>query len=187
MDGQFRLLKSHSRLLAKGVWYEWRKKLMQGVRAIMEKNLKGLLEDEESVERVEKRLSGTFDRISKKHADLKEKLAVAKQRKNAIEASDKTESASARNEMESLAAELQLKKKHMGELSFEVAQMHTKLAKKEADCNSLKGVISDARRIQRENRGHDYEEIAEFKGEKFGSSTNIRKMQGARDYWRLEH
>lgn len=187
MDGQFRLLKSHSRLLAKGVWYEWRKKLMQGVSAIMEKNLKGLLEDEESVERVEKRLSGTFDRISKKHADLKEKLAVAKQRKNAIEASDKTESASARNEMESLAAELQLKKKHMGELSFEVAQMHTKLAKTEADCNSLKGVISDARRIQRENRGHDYEEIAEFKGEKFGSSTNIRKMQGARDYWRLEH
>ena len=43
MDSQFKLLKTYARHQAKAVWYDWRQKLLTGVKDSLSKNHAGLI------------------------------------------------------------------------------------------------------------------------------------------------
>lgn len=38
MDKQFKIIKAYARIQAKGVWYSWREKLLEGVETIFQTN-----------------------------------------------------------------------------------------------------------------------------------------------------
>ncbi|KAG5513464.1 hypothetical protein PMAC_000895 [Pneumocystis sp. 'macacae'] len=91
MDGQFKLLKNYSRLYAKGVWYEWRDKLLLGLEEGLQKNLEGLKKDELVINEAKLALNACFPLIKLKFESLKGKLNHLKMIKEEINQCDQKE------------------------------------------------------------------------------------------------
>lgn len=51
MDNQLKNVKTHSRLLSKGMWYEWRSTLLETVKDELVRSAEGMINDEEILDK----------------------------------------------------------------------------------------------------------------------------------------
>ncbi|KAB8259662.1 hypothetical protein BDV32DRAFT_159211 [Aspergillus pseudonomiae] len=163
MDNQFRNVKTHARFLSKATWYEWRMKLLEGLKDGLNRHVEEMRGDDELLSKYETLLSGVVPALVEKHSSLEEQATSLQQLTDEIENCDQDELRDAREKLFSIEEEIASKKKLLEELQAE-AQEKTNTIETGAELKAeYLGQIQEAERVKEECRGWSAKEISELK------------------------
>jgi kinetochore protein Spc7/SPC105 len=164
MDNQFKNVKTHARLLSKAMWYEWRMKLLDGLKAGLDKTRDGLLNDEELLQQQQHLLDSVlppllnnFENLSIEEADLQ---AAAADLANC----DQEELDDARHRLVSLDADVESKKQVIRNLRAQMKENEIRMQKASTTKESYLDDIRASEKIREECRGWTGTEILALKG-----------------------
>ena len=165
MDNQFKNVKTHARLLSKAMWYEWRMKLLDGLKEGLLKIGEGMDQDGQSLTQQEQLLQPILPGLIQKHEQLESQVQVTQAHADELADCDQDELLEARECLLSIEQELEAKQKLVEEL-------HTQLREKE---NILVDVverkqecinhIKEAEKIRWDCRGWSSKEVLALQGE----------------------
>lgn len=163
MDTQFKNVKTHARFVAKGIWYEWRMKLLDSVRTALQDNLKGLKEDEEVL--AEARAAGDkiLPGITGRFEAAKNKLNALREVKRRVESDDQEQLAAARANLQSVREKIEAAKSKLAAGRSELDSLDAQLAERQLQKETLQGCIEEAERVKEMNRGWSEEEVGSWK------------------------
>ena len=164
MDNQFKNVKTHARLLSKAMWYEWRMKLLDGLREGLCKVSEGMDADDESLARQEELLApitpglvDEHDRLVKEHANLTEQAAE-------LANCDQAELDDARERVVKAEQEIEEKRQLLAHMQAQTQAKETGLAQAAERKSMYLEEIREAERIREECRGWSAGEVSAFKG-----------------------
>ncbi|KAG4303876.1 hypothetical protein PORY_002730 [Pneumocystis oryctolagi] len=163
MDGQFKLLKNYSRLYAKGVWYEWRDKLLLGLKEGLQKNLEGLKKDESIINELKPVLNVHYPSIKCKFELLKEKLKHLKTIKEEIDQCDQKELKEVWSNISKINEELQNDAEKLENIKKNVHEIDDQLSRLSEKQIILNREIEDYKKTVEANRCLRQEEIEDIK------------------------
>ncbi|KAL3466449.1 hypothetical protein BJX64DRAFT_228845 [Aspergillus heterothallicus] len=163
MDNQFRNVKTHTRLLSKATWYEWRMKLLEGLKEGLDRHMEEMKGDDRLLSKHEVLLGNAVPTLATKHSYLKEEATRLQQLADELENCDQEELESARSRLLNLEEEIALKKKTLEELQYEV-QDKTATIETGAELKAeFTAQIQEAERVKEECRGWSAKEISDLK------------------------
>ena len=163
MDTQFKNVKTHARFLAKGIWYEWRMKLLEGVRAALEDNLKGLKDDETLLSEALAAGQKLLPEIISRFETARSKLDSMREMKRRIEADDKAQLAIARESLQSVQSRIEQTKAELAQRKKDLEKLDAQLSERELRKQTLQSCIEEAERVKEMNRGWSEEEVSIWK------------------------
>ena len=164
MDNQFRNVKTHSRLLSKATWYEWRMKLLEGLKEGLKRHVEEMRGDEELLAKHEVLIDGMLPQLIERHASLEEEATSLQQLADEMENCDQEELRSARAKLSDMETEIELKKQQLRELQEE-AQDRTSTVETATELKEeYTAQIKEAERVREECRGWSARDIRELKG-----------------------
>lgn len=173
MDNQFRNVKTHTRLLSKATWYEWRMKLLEGLKEGLDRHLEEMKGDDELLSKHEALFSDSVPALSTKHSSLEQEATHLQQLADELENCDQDELWAARGKLTDIEEEIESKKKLLQELQTEV-QDKTGTIETGAELKTeFTAQIQEAERVKEECRGWSAKEIRELKGMFCQSSTSF--------------
>lgn len=165
MDNQFRNVKTHARLLSKATWYEWRMKLLEGLKEGLHRNVKDMKADDEVLSKREELLNSAVPVLVEKHAALEQEANNLQQLVEEMESCDQDEMRGARATLSSVENEIEAKKREL-ELLQEEAQERTNAIEAGTEMrDEFMAQIQQAERVKEECRGWSARDINELKGE----------------------
>ncbi|KAK9478595.1 Spc7 kinetochore protein-domain-containing protein [Lipomyces japonicus] len=156
---QFKTIKNFARLKSKGVWYEWRSKLLDGVMSGLSKNLTSLQADLQSLTRFEQDLAPSLQDISSRHAELKSNLEALRQRRSEVNDCNKEELAAVRERVRLFEQETADKEAVKSGLLQEQSLTERSIQNSTLSIESTKNDITNAERLIEENKSVDSSEI----------------------------
>lgn len=163
MDNQFRNAKTHARLLSKATWYEWRMKLLEGLKEGLHRHVADMKADDELLSKREELLGSTVPPLVEKHASLEQEATNLQQLVEEMESCDQDELRRAREKLSSIENEIEARKRELGELQAEVQEKtHIIEDGSEARLEYL-AQIKNAERVKEECRGWSARDIRELK------------------------
>ncbi|KKK23320.1 hypothetical protein P175DRAFT_0523659 [Aspergillus ochraceoroseus IBT 24754] len=163
MDNQFRNVKTHTRMLSKATWYEWRMKLLEGLKDGLDKHVEEIKADGSLLSKHEELLNNAVPALVEKHSALEKEAANLQQLVDELENCDQEELRSARDKLAQAEEEIALKKKMLQELQDEV-QGKTDTIETGAELKAeFLAQIQEAERVKEECRGWSAKEICELK------------------------
>ncbi|KAF7594777.1 hypothetical protein BBP40_008280 [Aspergillus hancockii] len=163
MDNQFRNVKTHARLLSKATWYEWRMKLLEGLKDGLNRHVEEMKGDDKLLLKHEALLGDVVPALVEKHSSLEEQATSLQELADEIESCDQDELRSAREKLSSVEEEIALKKKQLEELQTE-AQEKTDTIEAGAELKAeYVAQIQEAEKVKEECRGWSAKEISELK------------------------
>jgi kinetochore protein Spc7/SPC105 len=175
MDNQFRNVKTHARLLSKATWYEWRMKLLEGLRDGLNRHVEEMKADEELLSKHEALLGDVVPALAEKHSSLGEQATSLQQLADEIENCDQDELRGARKKLFSIEEEIALKKQQLKGLQAE-AQEKMDIIETGTELKAeYMEQIQEAEKVREECRGWSAKEISELKG-KFTSRVCSRHV-----------
>ncbi|CUS09801.1 unnamed protein product, partial [Tuber aestivum] len=163
MDTQFKNVKTHARFLAKGIWYEWRMKLLEGVRAALEENLGGLKDDETLLSEALAAGQKLLPEIISRFEAAKSKLDSMREMKRRIEADDKAQLAIARESFQSVQYKIEQTRTELAQRKRDLEELDAQLSERELRKQTLQSCIEEAERVKEMNRGWSEEEVSTWK------------------------
>ncbi|RAH77308.1 Spc7-domain-containing protein [Aspergillus japonicus CBS 114.51] len=174
MDNQFRNVKTHARLLSKATWYEWRMKLLEGLRDGLNRHVQEMKADDELLAQHEALLSGTVPALIEKHSSLEAEATILQQLADELENCDQDELRSAREKLAGVEDEIAQKKKLLQEMQVELEDK-TNIVETGTEVKAeYMAQIQEAERVKAECRGWSAQEISELKD----SVRNIERQTG---------
>lgn len=163
MDNQFKNVKTHARLLSKAMWYEWRMKLLEGLKDGLDKISEGMRADsevfkqqQELLDSVLPQLIAQFEQLSAEEAELK---VAAKE----LTDCDQQELDQIRQDLLSADADVASKKRMVAALQAQLEDKENKIQEstnRKAECLDD---IKTAETIREECRGWTGNEIISLK------------------------
>jgi len=163
MDTQFKNVKTHARFLAKGIWYEWRMKLLEGVRAALEDNLKGLKDDGALLSEALAAGQKLLPEIISRFEAAKSKLDSMREMERRIEADDKAQLAIARESLQSVQSRIEQTKAELAQRKKDLGELDAQLSERELRKQTLQSCIEEAERVKEMNRGWSEEEVSTWR------------------------
>lgn len=165
MDNQFRNVKTHARLLSKATWYDWRMKLLDGLKEGLHRHVEEMKGDDEFLAKKESLLNRIVPELVGKHSSLEQEATSLQQLVDEMENCDQDELRRAREKLSSVEAEIESKKRQLKELREEL-QDKTDTIDTAAELKAeYTAQIEQAERVKEECRGWSAREINELKGE----------------------
>jgi kinetochore protein Spc7/SPC105 len=164
MDNQFRNVKTHTRLLSKATWYEWRMKLLEGLKDGLDRHMEEMKVDDSLLSKHEALLNNAVPALATKHSSLKEEATRLQQLADELENCDQDELQSARSKLSSIEEEIAAKKKMLEELQYEVQDKTDTIETGTELKAEFTAQIQEAERVKEECRGWSAKEIRELKG-----------------------
>lgn len=165
MDNQFRNVKTHARLLSKATWYEWRMKLLEGLKEGLNRHAEDMKADEELLSQREGLLNRTVPPLAKKHASLEEEAGNLQQLVEEMESCDQDELRSARQKLSGVEDEIEAKKRELRQLQEDVQEKTESIETGTEMREEFMAQIQEAERVTEECRGWSARDIADLKGE----------------------
>lgn len=163
MDNQFRNVKTHARLLSKATWYEWRMKLLDGLRDGLNRHVDEMKADGDLLSKYEALLSSVVPDLVEKHSSLETEATSMQQLADEMENCDQTELRGAREKLSSVDDEIAQKKRQLAELQEEV-QDKTDTIETGAELKAeFMAQIQRAEQIKEECRGWGAKEINDLR------------------------
>ncbi|KAK2772099.1 hypothetical protein FQN53_004778 [Emmonsiellopsis sp. PD_33] len=163
MDNQFRNVKTHARLLSKSMWYEWRMKLLEGLKEGLNRHVEEMQNDESILSKKEELLDRTVPVLVEKHAKLEVEARNLQQAAEEMENSDKEELHKARERLAAVDAEIAAKKKLLEESQSDLENKNNIIqAGAELKMEYL-AQIREAERVREECRGWSVKEVQVLK------------------------
>jgi kinetochore protein Spc7/SPC105 len=163
MDTQFKNIKTHARLQAKGIWYEWRQKLLEGVLTALRQNLKGLQEDQEVIKKQDEIIAQMLPDIEKEHEEAKDKLEKIEKLEKRIAMDDPEELDEARSRLREILDKTAAVREQVLRKRQDVEALNSEIEIKEKKKAELAASIEEAERIKEMNRGWSEEEVKTWK------------------------
>lgn len=163
MDNQFRNVKTNARLLSKATWYDWRMKLLEGLKDGLNRHVDEMKGDSDFLSKYEVLLDSVVPELVQKHASLEKEATSMQQLADEMENCDKAELRDAREKLSSVDEEIAQKKRQLQELQQE-AQDKTDTIENGTELKSeFIAQIQEAERVKEECRGWGAKEISDLK------------------------
>lgn len=163
MDSQFKNIKTHARLEAKGVWYDWRRTLIDN---IMEKLLPisdGLQKDVKTVENGVAVLNSVMPELVKNWEKTKREFDKIEKLKQRIEKDDPQKLQEAREKLPALFNTIINMRQEGAKKREEAKKIDAEIREKEAQKAQLIASIEEAERIQEMNRSLNEDDIKSWR------------------------
>ncbi|GKZ17574.1 hypothetical protein AbraIFM66951_004330 [Aspergillus brasiliensis] len=174
MDNQFRNVKTHARLQSKATWYEWRMKLLEGLKDGLERHVQEMKADGDILSKHEALLNGVVPGLEEKHSALEKEATTLQQLADEMENCDQDELRSAREKLSGVEAEIEEKKRRLQEMQDELQTKTDTIESGTALKAEYTAQIEEAERIKEECRGWSAKEISELKE----SVRNLERQTG---------
>jgi kinetochore protein Spc7/SPC105 len=165
MDTQFKNLKTHARLEARGEWYSWRSTLLHDLKSGLLSTLDGFKRDENKLASQEQLLDTVMPPLVEKQKSLAARCKLLQQRQDELNSCDREELEQTRESLVGTDNELAQRRKLLQQLQQEISEKEKRIeAAKERKVECLEE-IKAAERVREECRGWSTSEVNELKGE----------------------
>ena len=164
MDNQFKNVKTHARLLSKAMWYEWRMKLLDGLKEGLVKIGDGLAKDSELVTKHEKALEPVMPILLEEYESLKSTATELQRQADELASCDPEELQEARQQLVGLDEEIAAIKSQVAELQGELSEKEQGVAAAQSRKAVCQQEIKEAEQIREQYRGWSAAEVAALKG-----------------------
>lgn len=173
MDTQFKNVKTHARLLSKAMWYEWRMKLLDGLKDGLLRISRDLDEDAGILTQQEQLLQAVLPQLVAEHEQLTTEAKVLQAKADELASCDQEELEDAREQLVRVDAELEEKRQMVAELQEQLRereQATEDAAERKQECQAE---IKEAERVREECRGWTGSEVAALKGKSVLSQRDL--------------
>ena len=163
MDNQFKNVKTHARLLSKAMWYEWRMKLLDGLREGLLRIGEGLNEDDEILAQQERLLQPVLPGLTAECERLKTECQQLQAQADELASCDQEELTDARDNLVSVENDVEAKRKLVTDLQQQLQEKEegiNRVAERKQDCLAE---IKEAEKIREDCRGWSGSEVASLK------------------------
>ncbi|EZF24362.1 hypothetical protein H112_03215 [Trichophyton rubrum D6] len=159
MDNQFRNVKTHARLLSKEMWYEWRMKLLEGLKQGLDRHVDEMKQDDEILSKKENILANVVPGLIERHGKLEIDSQNLQKVIDEIENCDQEELRDAREKLLAVETELSGYKDKYTQARGRLEAKSVSLEKAQARREELLQEIREAESIKEECRGWDEKEV----------------------------
>lgn len=120
MDNQFKVVKTHARLLSKGMWYEWRMKLLDGLRDGLCKIGQDMGSDRESLQQQQDLLESILPSLLQKFEQLQQDENELRTTAEELANCDQEQLSEARQRLVEVDRDIDAKKKLIADMRREL-------------------------------------------------------------------
>ncbi|KAI9733011.1 MAG: hypothetical protein M1834_003554 [Cirrosporium novae-zelandiae] len=163
MDNQFKNVKTYARLNSKATWYDWRMKLVEGVKNGLEPHLQGMNKDEEVLGKIQAILDKTLPELVEKHDQLKKECKRLEENAEALENCDQDKLQDARERLLAVDEQLEAKQEVVSELQAQLQEKEEALEQATQKKQAWLEEIQEAEKIKEEFKGYSVGEVAALK------------------------
>ena len=165
MDNQFKNVKTHARLLSKAMWYEWRMKLLDGLKEGLLKIGESMDEDNQSLTQQEQIIEPVLPGLIEKHDRLESQVQIAQAQADELADCDQEELKEARDDLLSIEQDLEEKQKLVEELRNQLREKENILGDVIERKQECLDEIKEAEKIRQDCRGWSSKEVSALQGE----------------------
>lgn len=163
MDNQFRNVKTHARLLSKATWYEWRMKLLEGLKEGLHRHVEDMKADDNLLSQREEVLNSVLPPLLEKHVSLQQEATNLQQLVEEMENCDQEELQGARQKLSTVEDELEARKRELAQLQVEAQEKSNIIEAGSQMRDDYLAQIQEAERVKEECRGWSARDIRELK------------------------
>lgn len=174
MDNQFRNVKTHARLLSKATWYEWRMKLLEGLKEGLNRHVDEMKTDDDVLSKYEAILNSIVPPLIEKHSSLEQEAMSLRQLADEMENCDQDELRAARERVSGIEDEIAAKKQELEGMQKQVQEKNNVVETGTELKTEFMAQIQEAERVKEQCRGWSAKEINELRD----SVYNIEKQTG---------
>lgn len=164
MDNQFKNVKTHARLLSKAMWYEWRMKLLDGLKEGLGQIGEGMDEDAKSLFQQEGLLKSTLPKLTEKNDLLQKEHEILQAQAEELASCDQDELRQARDNLTAIDDDLQAKQKLLRDLQRDHQAKAQGIQDAVERRDEYHAEIREAERVRQESRGWKTSEVASLQG-----------------------
>ena len=164
MDNQFKNVKIHARLLSKAMWYEWRMKLLDGLKEGLLKNGEGMDEDAQYLTKQEELIRAAMPELSAEYERLTKQVSVLQAQAEALASCDQEELNFIRTNLVAIENDISAKKSSFDELRGQLRQVDSfteNAIERKHECHAE---IIEAEKVREECQGWDSTDIQALEG-----------------------
>ena len=165
MDNQFKNVKTHARLLSKAMWYEWRMKLLDGLKEGLVQIGAGMEEDAETLSQQERLLDPILPRLTEANSRLQNEQRTLQAQADGLANCDQEELRQSREELASIDEDLQAKLRLVKQLEQEHATKEEGIQHAAERRDEFHAEIKEAERVRQESRGWKTTEVMALQGQ----------------------
>lgn len=165
MDNQLKNVKTHARLLSKGMWYDWRMTLLGTLKEGLFKTAEGMIEDEEILDHQQELLEAVLPELTRRAEQLRREESDLQSAAEEIANCDQDELSEARQRLIRVDADVEAKKHLIADLRRQLegkeSEIEAGIARKQVYLEEIR----EAEKIREECRGWTSSEISALKGD----------------------
>lgn len=164
MDTQFKNVKTHARLLSKAMWYEWRMKLLDGLKEGLVQISDGMEEDARSLDQQERLLEAVLPKLDGENNRLQKEHEVLQAQADELASCDQDELRHARNNLVIVDDDLKVKMRLLRDLQQDLEIKETNIQDAVERRDEYHAEIKEAERVHQESRGWKPSEVVALQG-----------------------
>ncbi|KAL9602456.1 MAG: hypothetical protein Q9219_001881 [cf. Caloplaca sp. 3 TL-2023] len=164
MDNQFKNVKTHARLLSKAMWYEWRMKLLDGLKEGLVQISDGMDEDAASLSQQEQLLTPVLPKLIEENDRLQNERQILQAQADELASCDQDELREAREKLTNVDTDLQAKKDLLRMLQQDLQAKERDIQDATERRDEYHGEIKEAERVRQESRGWKMSEVTALQG-----------------------
>jgi kinetochore protein Spc7/SPC105 len=164
MDNQLKNVKTHARLLSKGMWYEWRMTLLATLKDGLFRTGEGMIKDEEILDEQHALLETVLPQLVRQAEELEREEADLQYAAEEIANCDQVELSDARQQLITIDADIEAKKQLISDLRKQLQGKEAEIVAGNERKQTCLEDIREAEKIREECRGWSSNEISLLKG-----------------------
>lgn len=164
MDNQFRNVKAHARLLSKSMWYEWRMKLLEGLKQGLDSHVQDMIRDARVLSKKEELLGDMVPELIEMHARLQVEAHNLKKMVEEMESCDQEELRRAREKIAMVEQEIAQRKTAWAEAQANMEENSSVIEVGAERKALLLKEIEEAESVLEECRGWSVKEVGGLRG-----------------------
>ncbi|KAI9752145.1 MAG: hypothetical protein M4579_005745 [Chaenotheca gracillima] len=163
MDAQFKNVKTHARLLSKAMWYEWRMKLLDGLKEGLGHISQGMTSDHEILQRQENAIQPILEPLAQEFDYLEEENYQLQERVDELQDCDQEELQNARRNLSVIEEDIQAKKQVIEEMRQRLSESQEESVSLTQRKSTHMRDIGEAEKVREECRGWSASELGSLK------------------------
>lgn len=164
MDNQFKNVKTHARLLSKAMWYEWRMKLLDGLKDGLHNISEGMEADAGILRHQQELLDVTLPALIMQYERMAEEQAELQNAADELANCDQEELSEARQKLASVEADVEAKKRMIQDLREQLEEKEAHMIAAADRKQRCLNDIEEAEKIRELCRGWTADEGLALKG-----------------------
>lgn len=164
MDNQFKNVKTHARLMSKAMWYEWRMKLLDGLKEGLVANREGMDNDAEALTQQEHFVHTALPQLIVEHDCLNSDVRALQAQAEELANCDPKQLKEVRTNLVKVENDVCAQRTLIDELQGQLRRMEKSLGYAIERKDECSAEIQEAEKIRQESQGWDLSDIQALEG-----------------------